>query len=123
MTLRFFGKSDDILQALVVELGFSADVARPPVWPKASRALVPYDADGRLVGEGGRRMWLDLRAGQEVRITPGHNIQGAKQPAYMHIGASKPITVKSGETRQPGVGLGSVKDYSKEECSFLLSIE
>ncbi len=34
-----------------------------------------YNADGRKIA-GGPRMWLDLRDGQAVRITPGHNLKG-----------------------------------------------
>ena len=120
MTLRLFGKSDDILRMLLPELGFGLSIVKPPVWPQQDRALVPYDKDGRRCS--GKRMWLDLRKGQAVRITPGHNIQGAKQPAYMHIGAKKPVVIK-GETRQPGVGLGSVLNRCNSTCSFVLQIE
>ena len=45
---------------------------------------MPYDAEGRLTA-GDERTWLDLRAGQRVKITAGHNIKGAGQPAYEHI--------------------------------------
>eukprot|EP00439_Symbiodinium_sp_Y106_P080574 s842_g19.t1 len=123
MTLRLFGKSDDILRMLLPELGFGLSIVRPPVWPRQERVLVPYDKDGRRLRSGsGKRMWLDLQKGQAVRITPGHNIQGAKQPAYMHIGAKKPIVVK-GETRQPGVGVGTVLNRCNTTCSFILQIE
>eukprot|EP00931_Biecheleriopsis_adriatica_P003799 TRINITY_DN105558_c0_g1_i1.p1 TRINITY_DN105558_c0_g1~~TRINITY_DN105558_c0_g1_i1.p1 ORF type:complete len:664 (+),score=122.53 TRINITY_DN105558_c0_g1_i1:42-2033(+) len=122
MTLRLFGKSDDILRMLLPELGFSLSIVQAPVWPKVSRALVPYDSNGRRLSGTGKRMWLDLRKAQEVRITPGHNIQGANQPQYMHIGATKPVVFK-GETRQPGAGIGSVISRSNETSSFLLRIE
>lgn len=122
MTLRLFGKSDDILRMLLPELGFGVSIVRPPVWPKMSRALVPYDRNGKRTGPGAKRMWLDLSAGQEVRITPGHNIQGAQQPQYMHIGAKKPIKIK-GETRQPAVGNGRVLSRCDKSCSFVLQIE
>ena len=87
-----------------------------------SRALVPYDRNGKRTGPGAKRMWLDLNAGQEVRITPGHNIQGAQQPQYMHIGAKKAITIK-GETRHPAVGNGRVASRCDKSCSFVLNIE
>lgn len=123
MTLRLFGKSDDLLRMLLLELGFAPRVAKSPAWPRNHRALVPYDADGRRSPPDTRRMmWLDLRDGQEVRITPGHNIQGAKQPGYMHIGAKKPITIK-GVTRQPAEGIGTVQQYSKTSTSFILNID
>eukprot|EP00931_Biecheleriopsis_adriatica_P029237 TRINITY_DN17389_c0_g1_i1.p1 TRINITY_DN17389_c0_g1~~TRINITY_DN17389_c0_g1_i1.p1 ORF type:complete len:215 (+),score=45.05 TRINITY_DN17389_c0_g1_i1:467-1111(+) len=121
MTLRMFGKSDIILQALLRELGFGRTVPRAPPWPRESRALVPYDEDGVRLPEGEQRwMWLDFSDRAKVRITPGHNIQGAGQPKYMHIGAEKPVIFK-GATRRPGPGLGTV--LRREETHFLLCIE
>lgn len=124
MTLRFFGRSDDILRSLLQELGFGRLRLGEQVWPRESRALVPYDANGRRFppGREDRRMWWDLRDGQRVRIAEDHNIQGARQPQYMHIGASRPYTHK-GVTRDPGVGLGSVVRREEDSCSFILSIE
>jgi NAD-dependent SIR2 family protein deacetylase len=123
MTLRFFGRSDDVTRLLLRELGFPSARLRPPAWPKESRALVPYDAEGRRLPKGERRwMWLDLSDRQKVRITPGHNIQGARQPQYMHIGASKSVTVK-GTTRKPGEGLGCVVSRQDDTSSFVLDIE
>mmetsp|Transcript_87216 Transcript_87216/g.203014 ORF Transcript_87216/g.203014 Transcript_87216/m.203014 type:complete len:139 (+) Transcript_87216:3-419(+) len=105
---------------LLQELGFDPLQAKLPKWPRANRALVPYDRDGRRTS--GVRMWLDLNAGQRVRITPGHNIQGAEQPQYMHIGASRPVKY-NGETRQPGEGLGTVVKRDDPSASFILRIE
>merc|ERR1711977_694023 len=101
MTLRMFGKSDDILGMLVEELGLGPVATKQPKWPTKA-ALVPYDADGvRLVGDlEAPRMWLDLSTGQKVRLTPGHNIQGAKQRQFMHIGADKPVKI-NGKLREP----------------------
>ena len=112
MSLRMFGRSDDLLRLLLVEL---ADLGVPRLpraaaagagpsarWPTNDCVLVPYDDRGRRLPMGGddeeegkkafsrskqakgaqRRMWLDLREGARVRITPGHNIQGARQPGY-----------------------------------------
>jgi len=121
MTLRIFGKSDDVLAALIKELGLGAVPSKPPPWPKSSRALVPYNAQGERLQEGDRKwMWLDLSDRAKVRITPGHNIQGAQQPAYMHIGAKKPVTFK-GAKRNPGVGNGTV--LRRELNHWLLNIE
>eukprot|EP00927_Polykrikos_kofoidii_P002631 TRINITY_DN11057_c0_g1_i1.p1 TRINITY_DN11057_c0_g1~~TRINITY_DN11057_c0_g1_i1.p1 ORF type:complete len:722 (-),score=123.71 TRINITY_DN11057_c0_g1_i1:293-2278(-) len=122
MTLRLFGKSDDLLKMLIRELGFPKLQCRTLAWPKESRVLVPYDADGHRVVETGRWMWLDLSVGQLIRITPNHNIQGARQPQYMHIGASKPVNY-DGQTRQPGIGLGTVTKRDKKTDAFLLEIE
>lgn len=123
MTLRLFGKSDNLTGLLLRELGFPRARLQPQVWQRESRALVPYYADGRRVRKGDQRwMWLDLGERQKVRITPGHNIQGAKQPQYMHIGALRPVTLK-GVTRQPGAGLGCVVSRQEETASFVLDIE
>lgn len=119
MSLRFFGKSDDILRLLLVELGFGALRLGLPVWPRESRVLVPYAADG---SRAERRMWLDLRDGQRVRLTPGHNIQGAQQPMYMHIGGTRPTTC-NGRTFQPGPGVGHVVRRCESSSSFVLQIE
>merc|ERR1719203_2059676 len=88
MTLRFFGKSDDVLAVLLRKLGMPVPRKSVLRLPRESRVLVPYDADGRRLPEGSteKKMWLDLSAGQKIRITDGHNIQGAKQPQFMQIG-------------------------------------
>merc|ERR1712185_369395 len=122
-TLRLFGKSDHLTYLLVKELGFASAGLRPPAWLRENRALVPYDADGRRLPKGERRwMWLDLNERQKVRITPGHNIQGAKQPQFMHIGASKPVTHK-GVTRKNGEGVGVVIRRDEGIAAFALQIE
>jgi len=110
MTLRLFGSSDDILPMLLEELGFDPLKPAATHWPDVSRVLVPYDSEGRLIPTGSKKMWLDLRDRQKIRITPGHNIQGAKQPQFMHIGKSKP-------------GFGSVLQRDESTSSFSLSIE
>lgn len=117
MSLRLFGKTDDILQALMVELGMEAAALRDnprPVWPATSRVLVPYDAEGRLCqskGQAKRKMWLDLRNGAKIRLSPGHNIQGAQQPAYMHIGTTCPDAA------------GYVCQRNERTCSIDMCIE
>jgi len=113
MTLRLFGRSDDVLARLLPQLGLPVPRKSVLRLPKESRVLVPYDAEGRRLPEGSieRRMWLDLREGQPIRVTDGHNIQGAKQPQFMHIGTpGKP-------------GHGTVVQRNVASCSFALSIE
>merc|ERR1712091_659285 len=110
MTLRFFGRSDDVLSRLLKHLGFASFRPGAPKWSTPSRVLVPYDAEGKRVPDGSRRMWLDLNDGQKVRITPGHNIQGAKQPQFMHIGKKAP-------------GHGAVQRRDEHTCSFQLVVE
>jgi hypothetical protein len=71
-------------------------------------------------------MQLDLRDGAKVKLTAGHNVQGAGQPAYMHIGASKPYTrpkAYGGGTMKHGPGHGEVKCRSEKNGAYLLSIE
>eukprot|EP00811_Abedinium_folium_P018669 NODE_2759_length_2149_cov_31.317507.p1 GENE.NODE_2759_length_2149_cov_31.317507~~NODE_2759_length_2149_cov_31.317507.p1 ORF type:complete len:570 (-),score=118.56 NODE_2759_length_2149_cov_31.317507:325-2034(-) len=124
MTLRLFGRSDDLLKLLLREL-FDGKLFKPipPVWPKTRRVLVPYDEFGRRLPEDADQwMWLDLNDRKRVQLTHGHNIQGAKQPLYMHIGAKRPITVK-GQVVQPGPGKGSVIKCEEGTTSFVLSLE
>jgi len=123
MSLRLNGKSDGLLRALLRELGLNPSMAKTPSFPKVSAAFVPYDRDGRrLTDPNAKRMWLDLSEGQAVRITPGHNIQGAKQPMYLHIGASEPVTYL-GREREPGIGLGTVFKREEASSSFIIHVE
>lgn len=122
MTLRIFGKSDDVLQRVLFHLGYGRIRLQTPVWSKESRALVLYDETGHRVADGGRRMWLDLRDRQKVRLTPGHNIQGARQPMYMHIGAPGPRKV-GGRMREPAEGIGTVVKREDDSASFILDID
>ena len=116
MTLRMFGKSDAVLKQLVAELGLGKVPTRLHRWPSitkagrnVSRALVPYDAEGKRLPEGSnaKHMWLDLSDRQKIRLTKGHNVQGAKQPMYMHIGARRATKYK-GVRRDPCAGVGTV---------------
>jgi NAD-dependent SIR2 family protein deacetylase len=127
MSLRLFGTSDDMLALLMDELGYGAKPNFPaPVFRSENRLLVPYDKNGRLVpgAADGRapKMWLDLSPGANVRITPGHNIQGAKQPAFLHIGGKKARKFK-GETREPGPGRGTVTARDDAAYCYRLRIE
>ncbi|KAK3253062.1 hypothetical protein CYMTET_37672 [Cymbomonas tetramitiformis] len=123
MTLRFFEKSDTVLKMLLFQLGLMLSKPEKYPWTNESRVLVGYDVEGRrLPPESKEQMWLDLREGARVKITEGHNIQGAKQPQYMHIGAKKPVNVQ-GVSRKPGLGLGRVIRREDESGSFLLDID
>jgi len=131
MTLRLFGKTDEILLQLLHELGM-AQAARDlkrnprPTWPAESRVLVPYDAEGRRLPAASVEplMWLDLRDGQQIRLTDGHNIQGAQQPSYMHIGATKDLKTRDGRViKACPDGLGAVLRRDEAPCRFHLNIE
>jgi NAD-dependent SIR2 family protein deacetylase len=102
MTLRMFGKSDDVLgqvckclrDDLARNLGLENGQklsCKPPRLIAEPRALVPYDAEGHRIEGTAPWMWLDLNPGKEVKITAENNIQGCKQPAYKHIAASLPV--------------------------------
>eukprot|EP00656_Telonema_subtile_P040196 TRINITY_DN4525_c0_g1_i3.p1 TRINITY_DN4525_c0_g1~~TRINITY_DN4525_c0_g1_i3.p1 ORF type:complete len:372 (-),score=75.45 TRINITY_DN4525_c0_g1_i3:93-1208(-) len=119
MTLRMFDKSDNVLKQLVAQIGLGKLPTKLPKW-STDAVLVPYDADGQRVPEGAPLMWLDLSDRQRVRITPGHNIQGAQQPAFMHIGATKAKKYK-GVVREPCEGVGFV--MRREKFHWLLHIE
>jgi len=97
---------------------------KPAQFPEDPVVIVPYDADGNKSTKV--QMQLDLRNGARVKITSGHNIQGARQPSYMHIGASTPYRRPSafgGQTMQNGPGHGTVQKCSAHRCSYLLNIE
>jgi len=126
MSLRLFGKSDNVLDALLGNLGLgSVDTHPAPIWPKLDRALVPYDADGQRLPEGSDADWmvLNLTPGAAVKLSPHHNCQGAKQPRYMHIGAKKPYKLPTGAVRQPGPGNGKVIRRYDATTSWELQIE
>merc|ERR1711907_810932 len=118
-SLRIFGKSDDVLAKLDKQLKVEQHVARAPaVFKQEARVLVPYDREGRRSETA--KMWLDLRDGAEVKLTEGHNVQGAQQPLYMHIGASGTKKVNG---RFPGPGHGKVMRRDDLRVSYELQIE
>ena len=67
-------------------------------------------------------MWLDLSNGAEIRINPiSHNIQGARQPCYLHIGGKS--RKYKGEKRVAGPGHGKVLARNELSCAFELEVE
>lgn len=125
MTLRLFEKTDVVMSMLLEALSIPLpDIITSVSFCPHNKILVPYDKNGRKLADMERNPWmvLDLEPGSRVRITPGHNIQGAQQPMYMHIGAKKASTY-GGRTRRPAVGLGSVKRRCSASSSFVLDIE
>lgn len=118
MTLKISGKSDDVLRKVVKELGVDPVPAHAVRWNPVNSMLVPYDRNGKLLPKNSAepKMWLDFSDQAKVKICPGHNIQGAKQPIYMHIGRKKPY-----KGRAPGMGHGVV--IRREETHWVLSID
>jgi len=128
MSLRVFEKTDVVMLRLLHELGIEipTDSNLCEVGLPGNRVLVPYDRDGRRLSPTAmaRSDWmvLDLSARMAVKINPDHNIQGARQPMYMHIGATKPHRFK-GQTRSPRVGYGVVQERDDETCSYVCNVE
>ena len=119
-TLRVFSDTDRLFEMLMASLSAPLEVC-PVVVPQEMRALVPYNRQGRRAARG-PRMWLDLTKGQRIRLAPDHNCQGARQPVYLHIGASAPHVYR-GSVRQPGPGEGTVVRYSPKQCGWELQVE
>lgn len=128
LTLRVFGTPNELLPALVAALGDSVPVAslQPISWAHVpSMVLLPYTADGsRMVGgEGAPRMYLDLRPNAPVRVLE-HNCQGARHPAYMHIGAQPCQRFRGRELgARADPGGGYVRHRSPDGSWFTLIIE
>jgi hypothetical protein len=95
-----------------------------PTFSLDREIVVPYDRDGNLSTTA--QMKLDLRDGQRIKLTDGHNIQGAGQPHFLHIGASEPYTrpaAYGGQTLQQGPGNGIVKSYREDLSALMLNVE
>ena len=119
-SVRIFGKSDDVMTSLLSRLG-CAKVPRPTFKKQETRVLVPYDKQGQRT-DGSTMMWWDLRDSQKIKVTPGHNIQGARQPSSMHIGAPKPF-MRNGVKVMPAPGDGVVLRREDASCSLQLVVE
>lgn len=147
-TLRINARTDEVMPMLLERCHLPP---LPPGAPPCSASLfvhlpthvaVPYDRDGNRLpghvaklpgvrGDGGGAsqepapgwMWLDLRDGAAVRLTSGHNVQGAQQPGMMHIGADAPVRLRDRTVVAPAEGYGRVVRCEPASCSFALSIE
>jgi len=117
-SLRLFGKSDNVLRKLLQKMQVNPGSLSPATFTQEPRVLVPYDAEGNRSHTA--KMWLDLRKGAKVRLTAGHNVQGARQPVYMHIGNT---TKKEVNGRRCGPGHGRVTKWDDIRCAIFLEIE
>jgi hypothetical protein len=122
-TLRIFGKSDDVLRLLLAELAIPTEITSLDCSAVPRRVLVPYDREGKRVKNPSRLMWWDLQRGAEIRVNPDHNIQGARQIIYMHIGSSKPTGTKTKKGMICGPGNGTVTALNQTTSAFDLNIE
>ena len=108
------------MRKLLEKLSIPTPALQPTTFKKDPRILVPYDSEGNRSTKF--KMWLDLRKGARVKLTNGHNCQGAGQPAYLHIGAQKPVEY-GGKMRKNGPGHGFVESYNDEIVGITLIIE
>merc|ERR1712038_532021 len=119
-SIRIFGQSDDVMAKLLQKLDIPTPLLQPSTFKKDPRVLVPYDSEGNRSSKF--KMWLDLRKGAKLKLTKGHNCQGAGQPAYLHIGAQKPVEYR-GKARKIGPGHGFVAKYNDKIVGIELIIE
>ena len=73
-SLRIFANIDDVFRALLHELDLSIDETILWKEPPNTRVTVPYNRNG--VRSHRLRMIIDLTAGNQIRLYPGHNCQG-----------------------------------------------
>lgn len=120
MSLRISGKSDDVLTLLMQELGLPTTFPAVNFANVPRRVLVPYNSRGERIADDQPRMYWDLQRGAKIKLTPGHNIQGARQPVFMHIGSKRPkgTRTKKGHIRGPGNGIVVSKNNSTNAFEF-----
>ncbi|GMH81915.1 hypothetical protein TrST_g5835 [Triparma strigata] len=124
MSLRIFGKSDNVLFLLLQELGMSTRFPEINFEAVPRRVLVPYNKRGERIADGEPMMWWNLERGAEIKLTPGHNIQGARQPIFMHIGSKKwPNGTRLKNNRICGPGNGRVVLRNLRTSAFEFNIE
>lgn len=85
-SLRFFATADEVMTALANELNINVPSRSEERRARFSSSLcvkVPYDKNGKRSKTV--CTWFDLRPGAQLRLSQFNNIQGAQQPAYLHI--------------------------------------
>merc|ERR1712176_1405877 len=96
-SLRLFATADDVMAALAHEFNLQARLdprQRRAEFSSVLRVKVPYDKNGKRSTKV--QTWWDLRPGSKLRVSQHNNIEGAQQPAYLHIspesvGAALPL--------------------------------
>ena len=73
-SLRIFANIDDVFRALLHELDLSIDETILWKEPPNTLVTVPYNRNGMRSHR--LRMIIDLTAGNQIRLYPGHNCQG-----------------------------------------------
>jgi len=106
--LRLFAPADEVMTALARELGLESRLD-PQQWRAQFRHLlqfsaglrvkVPYDKNGRKSNKV--QTWWDLTPGAQLRVSKHNNIEGARQPSYLHvtpemIGEALPVNQRAG---------------------------
>jgi NAD-dependent SIR2 family protein deacetylase len=85
-SLRFFASADEVMTALAKEFNFESRLDPNRRRAQFSTELcvkVPYDRNGKRSNTV--ETWWDLRPGAKLRVSKHNNIEGAQQPAYLHI--------------------------------------
>lgn len=85
-SLRLFATADEVMAALAHEFDVQARLDpnhRRAAFSIERRVKVPYDRNGKRSDKV--QTWWDLSPGAKLRVSEHNNIEGAQQPAYLHI--------------------------------------
>lgn len=120
-TLRIFSDTDQLFKLLIEELSLSID--ETVLWqeiPTEIRITVPYNRSG--IKSQRLKTVLDMSPGKEIRLNPGHNCQGSRQPSLRHVFGN---TAQEFQVvcRPPGPGRGTVKGYLPALYAWEIEIE
>merc|ERR1711959_635952 len=85
-SLRLFATADEVMEALAKEFDVQSRLdpsQRRARFSSERRVKVPYDKEGKKSNKV--QTWWDLSPGAKLRVSQHNNIEGAQQPAYLHI--------------------------------------
>lgn len=113
-SLRIFAKADEVMAALVKELGLGPGALgrRPGIRCSADlfdqdcKVLVPYNKEG--FRSTSVKTWWDLSKGAKVRVGPNQNLRGAHQPNDKGIDETTVgiVTGRDEKTCSIGISIG-----------------